>query len=73
MANFKRNRQALHLSQNGLSRKADVSRWKVWASEQGDYELTPDEADRIRQALRREAARLRTISQNIDVADEISA
>ena len=73
MTNFKKKRLEADLSQNKLARDSGVSRWKVWAHEQGDYRLTPDEAERIQQALRREALRLRAISQNLDSPDEVSA
>jgi hypothetical protein len=73
MADLKSKRLGMRLSQSELARLAHVSRWRLWASEHGSCTLTPDEEDRIQEALRREAVRLNAVFQNIDVAGVIRA
>jgi hypothetical protein len=68
MTDFKSHRLGMRLSQSALARMASVSRFRLWASEQGECTLTPDEENRIQKALQREAERLNAISRNIDVA-----
>jgi hypothetical protein len=66
MTDFKRKRLLLRMSGSDLARKARVSRWRLGAAERGDIELTPQEMEQIQQALRREAARLQTLSQELN-------
>jgi hypothetical protein len=42
-------------------------------AERGKYELTPDEADRIEQTLRHEAARMRILSKKLKAGEELHA
>lgn len=59
-------RLALKLSQSALARLADVRRPKINIFELGGTSLSADEQHRIRQALQREAERLRQISTHFD-------
>jgi len=61
------NRNALGISQSRLARMSGVSRFKICTYELGNGFLTPDEQDRIREVLKTEAARLRSIPDQIDL------
>jgi hypothetical protein len=65
MLDLKSHRLDMRISQIALSRMAQVSRFRLWAFEQGTARLTPDEEQRIQAALRSEAARLAAISNNL--------
>jgi hypothetical protein len=54
----------LRLSQSALSRMSGVRRQKICLFELGDPALTADEQRLIREALRREAERLRSVAVN---------
>jgi len=59
-------RSALGISQSRLARLANVSRFKICTYELGSGTLTPEEQERIREALLTEAARLGNLRANID-------
>ena len=59
-------RLALKLSQSELGRLARVSRPKICIYELGGAPLTVNEQLRIRQALQREAERLRHVASNFE-------
>lgn len=59
-------RVSLGISQSRLARIARVSRFKICTFELGDGALSLDEQNRITQALRAEADRLRSISVVIE-------
>jgi predicted transcriptional regulator len=61
------NRNALGISQSKLARLARVSRFKICMYELDGGSFTPDEHSRIREALLREANRLRNLPLNIDL------
>jgi predicted transcriptional regulator len=63
-------RVALGISQSRLARLAKVSRFKVCTYELGSGSLTPEEHDRIREALLSEADRLRNLSLSIDLGGQ---
>jgi hypothetical protein len=69
MPDFKSYRLGMRLSQSALARMASVSRFRLWGSEHGTCTLTPEEKDRIQEALRRESLRLEAVSRKIDVAE----
>jgi hypothetical protein len=58
---LKAQRQGIRLSLSGLARKAGVSRFRLWAAENGELVLTPQELARLRAALHGEAARIENI------------
>jgi predicted transcriptional regulator len=62
-------RTALRLSQSKLARLSGVSRFKICLYELGDGALTPNEQDRIEQALLVEAERLRDLSDSFKLED----
>jgi predicted transcriptional regulator len=70
MADLKDHRRALRLSLLSLSHKASVSRFRLWASEQGTLTLTAEEERRIRDTLDSEFARLRDVFRTIGSATE---
>ena len=59
-------RVALGISQSKLARMSAVSRFKICLHELGDGSLTTEERDRIQEALRAEAERLRNLSAKIE-------
>jgi transcriptional regulator with XRE-family HTH domain len=65
--NLRGSRIALGVSQSRLARLSGVSRFRICAFELGDGSLSPDAQNRIREALRTEAGRLRSISDQIDL------
>jgi predicted transcriptional regulator len=67
--NLRGHRNTLGISQSRLARLSRVSRFKICLYELGDGPLAPDEQDRIREALRAEADRLRSIPAQIDVGE----
>jgi hypothetical protein len=73
MLDFQKKRIGLRISRSKLAREAHVSRWRLGAAERGDSELTPQEMEQIRQALRKEAARLQTLSQELNSVEEVCA
>ena len=73
MSDFKSHRLSLRLSQSDLARRAQVSRYRLWAFEQGSATLTAEEETRIKSALHREAARLASLFQTIDFKNTIRA
>jgi hypothetical protein len=66
---FKMKRQGIRLSLSALARKAGVSRFRLWAAEQGELALTPQELARISDALSGEAARIESIFRGFARAD----
>jgi hypothetical protein len=70
---FKQSRIAMRMPQSELARRALVPLRRVRAAEQGEYELTPDEADRIEQTLRHEAARMRILSKKLKATEAVRA
>ena len=60
-------RVALEISQSRLARLENVSRFKVCTYELGSGSLTQEEHVRIREALLREANRLRNLPLSIDL------
>ena len=69
---LKSRRTLLRVSQSGLSRLAQVPRWKINSFEFGDDSLSSDELSRIREALQAEAQRLRALSDNFECAKELT-
>jgi predicted transcriptional regulator len=67
MTDVRLHRNALGISQSKLARLARVSRFKLANFELGGGSLTAEEQQRISDALRLEAARLRFASSQIDV------
>ena len=63
---FRDHRIALGISQSKLARLSGVSRFKICTYELGDTTLTADEQNRIQEAFRTEASRLRNISIRIE-------
>ena len=66
MNKLRSNREALGISQSRLARLSGVSRFNIGTAELGDRVLTAEEQQRLYEALRREASRLRTIADRID-------
>ena len=66
MFNLLSRRNLLRISQNRVARLSGVSRYKICLFERGDGDLDAAEVERIRQALRVEADRLRRITQDVD-------
>ena len=60
-------RNALGISQSKLARLSGVSRFKICTYELGGGSLTPEEVERVRDALLAEASRLRNLPIAIDV------
>jgi predicted transcriptional regulator len=69
--NLRSHRSAIGISQSRLARISGVSRFKICTYELGDGLLTVDEQDRIREALQAEATRLRSIPDQIDLAQAL--
>jgi predicted transcriptional regulator len=67
MIDVRAHRTALGTSQSKLARLAHVSRFKLANFELGGGSLTAEEQQRICDALRFEAARLRLASSQIDL------
>jgi predicted transcriptional regulator len=67
MIEVRAHRTALGISQSKLARLARVSRFKLANFELGGGSLTAEEQQRIRDALRLEAVRLRLASSQIDI------
>jgi predicted transcriptional regulator len=65
MLSLRSHRSLLRISQSNLARLSGVSRFKICLYELGDGHLTPDEQNRIREALTAEAARLRSVPDQI--------
>ena len=63
------NRVSLGLSQSHLARLSGVSRFKICTYELGDGAISPDEQRRIREALRAEAERMRSITVQIEFGE----
>ncbi len=66
MLSLRAHRNLVRISQSNLARLSGVSRFKICLYELGDGHLTLDEQDRIQEALTTEAARLRSIPDQID-------
>lgn len=62
---LRKQRVGLRLSQSALARLADVPRVHICLHELGDRPLKPTEIARVEAALRKEAMRLRQVSQTI--------
>lgn len=62
---FKTHRKNLRLSVMALARMASVSRYRLWEFEQGGTELTKDEEQRLRNALRGEVARILSLAKSL--------
>jgi predicted transcriptional regulator len=67
MTDLQTHRRALRISLSAMSRMAGVSRYRLITFELGGGTLRPDEEVRIESALRREAARLASISQTFNL------
>jgi hypothetical protein len=63
----------MKISLSALARMANVPRHRLVNFELGGGTLTPDEENRIATALRKEAARLRSLSETIAFEGAISA
>jgi hypothetical protein len=58
---LKMKRQGIRWSLSATAREAGVSRFRLWAAEHGELALTPQELDRVRDALCNEADRIQSI------------
>jgi predicted transcriptional regulator len=58
MQELKAVRKQFRLSLSSLSRRAGVSRFRLWEAEAGHIVLTPEELTRIKDALEAEGERL---------------
>jgi predicted transcriptional regulator len=67
--NLQGHRKTLGISQSRLARLSHVSRFKICLYELGDGHLTPEEQNRIREALQAEADRLSSIPTQIDASE----
>jgi predicted transcriptional regulator len=67
MIDIRAHRIALGISQSKLARLARISRFKLANFELGGGSLTAEEQQRVGDALRFEAARLRLASSQIDL------
>jgi predicted transcriptional regulator len=65
--NLRVQRNALGISQSKLTRISGVSRFKICTYELGGGSLTPEERGRVRDALLKEANRLRDLPTAIDL------
>jgi predicted transcriptional regulator len=70
---LKSRRTELRLSQSQLARLSGVKRTRICLHELGDHALKVDEVNQIEAALRREAARLRGVAEQIECAPVVSA
>ena len=66
-------RLARRISQSALARMAGVHRSRIWAFEIGEGDLSPEEQERIRIALRDESARLKSIPDEINFENAVRA
>jgi len=62
---LREHRITLGISQSKLARLSGVSRFKICTHELGDVALTANEQNRIQEAVRAEASRLRRVSTEI--------
>lgn len=65
MDTLQHDRKTLGVSQSKLARLSGVSRFKICTSELGSTNLSPEDQQRIRMALEREASRLLAIAARI--------
>ncbi len=73
MNELRSHRGLLGISQTKLARLAGVSRFKICLFELGDGQLTADELDRIRAALKAQADHLRSLPVDLDLDASIGA
>jgi hypothetical protein len=66
---LKRKRQGIRWSLSATARKAGVSRFRLWAAENGELVLTAQELGRVRDALYNEAARIEGIFRDFARAE----
>src|SRR5271156_6651536 len=72
-ASLRRTRTELAISQSRLARLSGVSRFKICSFEIGDGSLTPEQQNRLQEALRAEADRIRRISVQVDSCQSTGA
>lgn len=73
MTDLRSHRGVLGISQSKLARLSGVSRFNICQFELGAGKLTSAEQQLIRQALQREAARLRNITLTFDPEPALAA